>query len=145
MKMIILCPKSSGNTYTVVKNVSERLKIEQEVINPESRIDISKYDVLILSSGVYMDQVHKSIRNWVSNLPEADNPQSPRFYLFMTWLGRGKSNVTAFNDLKNQLGKKGYTMDENYTDCFGKSFGVIRREHPNETDFEKIMNWIENI
>lgn len=145
MKKIILCPKNSGNTYEVCKYVSKETKSELKVIDQGSHIQAEEYDVIILASGIYGGHIHKNISGWIKNLNVSQNIKTAKIFLFVTWLGRGKSDKDAFEETKNLLKCKGINLQENYMECYGRSFKIIKRNHPNEDDKKKVLEWAEKL
>lgn len=145
MKKIILCPKNSGNTYEVCRYVSEKSGSELKVIDEGTDIQREEYDVIILASGIYGGHIHKNISGWIKNLKETHSVKMPKVFLFVTWIGRGKSDKSAFEETKVLLKDKEINLQENYIECFGKSFGIIKRKHPDENDKKKILDWMQQL
>ncbi|MFA9398971.1 MAG: flavodoxin family protein, partial [Clostridiaceae bacterium] len=105
MKKIILCPKSSGNTYEVCKYVSDNSNFKLKTINENTKINLQDYDTVILASGIYANHVHKNISRWINNI-ENDKKSNIKTALFLTWLGRGASDKVAYDEIKELLKNK---------------------------------------
>ncbi|WP_461205313.1 flavodoxin domain-containing protein [Clostridium sp. DL1XJH146] len=144
MKKIILCPKKTGNTYNVCSYISENTDFEIMVIDENSKIEIEKYDIILLSSGIYANKVHKNIAKWINNI---DTPEKEigKVFLLLTWFGRGNSDSAAFNQVKTLLKIKKIMLQENYSKCFGQGMGFVRKNHPDKTDKENILKWVKEL
>lgn len=140
MRKLIICPKSLGNTYKVCRCVSDNSNIELKVVNESTKIDLTEYDVIILASGVYGGRIHKNILKWFNNSEKSN----AKIYVFLTWIGRGKSDKTALNKLKNVATQKGIKLEDNYINCYGK-MSILRKSHPNKKDCEKVLLWANNL
>ncbi len=144
MKKIILCPKKTGNTYNVCSFVSENTDFEIKVINENSKIDLDNYDIILLSSGVYANKVHKNISKWINNMDTVES-KTGKVFLFLTWFGRGNSDSVACNQVKTLLADKKINLQENYTKCFGQGMGFIRKNHPNANDMINVLHWANEL
>ncbi|MDY0234766.1 MAG: hypothetical protein RBR71_01985 [Gudongella sp.] len=145
MKKLIICPKESGNTYDVCSYVSSNSDFELKVVSKTTKYDLPYYDVIILSSGVYGNYVHKNISAWINSIEKnAINPNT-KFYIFLTWFGRGNSDRATYNEVKQLLGEKGIKLEDNYMKCFGKGMGLIRLSHPNEEDYKNVLLWVNEL
>jgi menaquinone-dependent protoporphyrinogen IX oxidase len=136
MKKLIVCPKELGNTYKVCSYVSNNSDIELKVVTETTKIDLTKYDAIILASGVYGNHVHKNILNWLNN----NQLSNVKIYAFLTWIGRGKSDKAAFDEVKMVVSEKGAMLEDNYIECFGK-MSIVRYSHPNDNDCKKVLSW----
>ncbi len=145
MKKLIVSSRESGNTFKVCQYVSSNSDVEFQSAAKTEKQDLSSYDVIILASGVYGNHVHKSIVKWINSIEKNTITSSAKFYLFLTWFGRGDSDRAAFNEVKHLLGEKGIKLEDNYMKCFGKGMGVVRSSHPNEEDFKNVLLWANEL
>lgn len=145
MKKLIVCSKESGNTYKVCHYVSSNSDIELKVIDKTTKCDLIDYNVIILASGVYGNHVHKNILTWVNSFEENTINLNAKVYLFLTWFGRGDSDIATFNEVKHSLSVKGIKLEDNYVKCFGKGMGLVRMSHPNEEDYKNVLLWANEI
>lgn len=145
MKKVILCPKEVGNTYEVCSYVSSNSDVKLKVVDKTEMYDLSCYDVIILSSGVYANHVHKNILKWINSIEKNTINLNIKVYIFLTWFGRGHSDKIAFNEVKHLLREKGIKLEDNYTKCFGKGMGFIRKSHPNEKDYKNVLLWANEL
>lgn len=100
MKKLIVCPKESGNTFKVCRYLSNNSKIDIKVIAKTTKYDLPYYDAIILASGVYGNHVHKNISTWINSIEKNTINSNTKFYVFLTWFGRGDSDRVAFNEVK---------------------------------------------
>lgn len=145
MKKIIICPKKNGNTFDVCSYVSSNSDVESRVIVKKSKYDLSYYDVIILSSGIYLNHIHKKLLTWIDSIEKDTVDSKTKVYLFLTWFGRGDSDKVAFKEVKDLLREKGIKLEDNYMKCFGKGMGVIRTSHPDETDYKNVLAWVNDL
>jgi len=59
----------------------------------------------------------------------------------MTWAGGGKSDVLTFNRVKQLLEAKNQRLLDHCFKCFGKTFGLVRRGHPDAQDLAEARKW----
>ncbi|MFA9422020.1 MAG: flavodoxin domain-containing protein [Sedimentibacter sp.] len=145
MKKLIVCPKTFGNTYKVCDYMSRELGIELKVINSTTKINLEDYDAIIVASGIYGNHPHKNISNWINNIQSRNIKSNVKFYTFFTWFGRGKSDVDCFNEIKNLLEQKNIKLEDNYMKCFGGGMGFVRKSHPNQDDYNNVMQWAKEL
>lgn len=145
MKKLIVCPKESGNTYNVCRYVSSNSDVELKVIATETEYDLSGYDVIILASGVYMNNVHKDMVTWLQGIEKNMINANTKVYMFLTWFGRGSTDKAACNAVKDLLQKKSIKLEDNYMKCFGKGMGLVRISHPNDEEYKKVLSWVTTL
>ncbi len=141
MGVLIVCPKSSGNTYNVSRYIANNSDAELLVINQNEVNDLMKYKSIILCSGVYGDKVHKDLIGWLRQVKKTSINENTKFYMFLTWFGRGQSDKNAIKEVKNLLGMNKINLDDDYITCYGGK-GIIRHGHPNKEDFDKVLDWM---
>lgn len=145
MKKIIVSSKESGNTYKVCSFVSSNSDIELKVPAKIAKEDLASYDIIILASGVYRNNMHKNILAWIDSIEKDTINPNAKVYLFLTWLGRGNSAKLAFDAVKRLFGEKGIKLEDNYTQCFGKGMGLVRASHPDEEDCKNVLSWANEL
>ncbi|MCD6482329.1 MAG: hypothetical protein J7K80_01150 [Candidatus Izimaplasma sp.] len=145
MKKLIIYPKKSGNTYKVCNYMHDNANVESKFVTDIKKSELSHYDVIILSSGIYGGRVHNNILTWINSIDKNTINTNTKIYLFLTWLGRGKSDKNGFDKVSRLLSDKGLHLEDNYMTCFGKSFIFIRRFHPNVEDFNNVMEWVNKL
>ncbi|SHJ06722.1 Flavodoxin [Dethiosulfatibacter aminovorans DSM 17477] len=145
MKKLIICPKASGNTYKVCCHISGNTDVNILIVNESTKIDFSDYDTIILSSGIYGGHVHKNILRLIRSDQMDSIKTDAKICLFFTWIGRGHSDMDAFNEINQLLNKKGIKLDNSYMKCFGSAMGIIRKSHPNEEDLKNVLLWVNKL
>ncbi len=68
MKNLILYGTTYGYTESCAKELARQLKVSTDCYNIKNvgGIDLGGYDTLILGSSVYMGQMNKGLREWIS-------------------------------------------------------------------------------
>ena len=142
MSLLIVCPKSKGNTYNLSRYIVNNSDAELFVINKNETSDLKKYKSIILCSGVYGDKVHKDLIGWLGQIEKTSINENAKFYMFLTWFGRGQSDKNAIKEVKNILGKNNLNLEDDYMTCYGGK-GIIRSSHPNKEECERVLNWVK--
>lgn len=140
---IILCPKEKGNTRKICEEIAKEDNWKLITITGNESIDISKYDCVILASGVYGGLPHKNLLTFIRNLKEEYKPK--KFNLLLTWLGRGKSDQAAYNRLEKECSNKNILISSDYKKTLGRAFGVIHNRRPNNQDIESCIKWANEL
>ena len=143
MSVLIVCPKSKGNTFDVCNYVTNNSDAELSILNQNQVNDLKKYKSIILCSGVYGDKVHKNLFKWLGQIEKTSIHENAKIYMFLTWFGRGQSDKNAIIGVKNILEEKKISLENDYMTCYGKGMGIIRHGHPNKEDCERVLNWVK--
>lgn len=140
--VLIVSPKKEGNTYEVASYLTTNSAAKLYVVDVGCEPDIENYEHIVLCSGVYGDKIHDSLSQWLDSIDMKKLKESVKFHLFLTWFGRGRSDVHAMEQAAKILKGKELVLNENYGSCFGGKF-VIRKGHPNNEDFSKALEWMK--
>lgn len=141
MKKLIFCPKERGNTYKACAYIAAHSGAEARVVDGTEKADLSKYDAVILASGVYGGHVHKNILNLIRGGGLDSMRPDAKIYVLLTWLGRTGSDREAFNEIKQALAEKGRKPEEDFIRCLG-GMGPIKASHPDGEDLNKVLEWV---
>jgi flavodoxin len=144
MNVLLVCPKSKGNTFNVCSYVANNSDAELLVINQSEVNDLKKYMSIILCSGVYGGEVHKDLLRWLNHIERTSIHKNAKIYVFLTWLGVGQSDKSAIRGVKNILEEKKMSLENDYMTCYGKGMIIIRYSHPNKEDCEKVLDWVKS-
>lgn len=144
MSLLLVCPKSKGNTFYVCSYIAKNSDAELFVINQSEINDLKKYKFIILCSGVYGDKIHKNLLRWIGQIEKKAIHENVKIYMFLTWFGRGQSDKNALKEVKTILEKKKISLEDDYITCYGSGMGIIRYNHPNKEDCEKVLNWVRS-
>lgn len=147
MKSLVIYTSRTGNTEKVADAIAE--VVDAEAINVDSISDRnefwSEYDdssLVFIGSGVYANNTSKELLQLLHSVPQN---KGLNFAIFATWLGRGQSAQKMISQLTSIIKSRGASIfDENYL-CFGKSFGLIRRNHPDQSELEDAGSWAKKV
>lgn len=142
MKRLIVTPKSKGNTYNVASYMAQKSGAKLFVTSSGQPEDLSRYDEIILCSGVYAGKAHAGLLKWLNRLSKDQLSQQAKFRILVTWFGRSNSNETAEKEIINALVQKRMSYDPECKDCLGGK-GFIRSGHPDQADLDQAMSWLE--
>ncbi|MDC7226960.1 MAG: flavodoxin domain-containing protein [Spirochaetales bacterium] len=144
MSVLLVSPKNKGNTYDVLSYVERNSDADLVVIDQDEKCNLKDYETIVIGSGVYGNNLHKNLREWLVQINGASFHEEVKIYSFITWIGRGKSDKTTLAKIKNLVEDKNLKLEENYKTCFGRMLN-IRRRHPNEDDYKDILSWVKSI
>lgn len=145
MKTLVAYSSGHGNTKLIAEKIAEKLKcqiVSLDEVNV-NEIDLKNIDTVLIGSGVYGGKFSKSVTEFAESLNSrkfsAENRLRTAF--FVTWLGRGKSNLTAVDHCRNLIHSEWIIDNDDVLSCLGESFKFIRRGHPDEKDLQKAEQW----
>lgn len=142
MSVLMLCPKKRGNTFMVSQYVVNNSDVDLYIIDYSKNINLKKYTSIIICSGVYGKAVHKRLIKWMKKLDSSSIHKNAKIYLFLTWLGRGKTDRKTFMNVEKILKKNNLSLESDYITCFGGKL-FIKRSHPNQEDFKSVLEWVK--
>jgi flavodoxin len=145
MSKLLICPKQRGNTFTVCDYISKHTDSDLKFANEQESFQLEDYNTIILCSGVYGGNAHNNLVKWVESITKDQIVNNTKFYMFMTWFGRGKSDKTVLEKIDFKLKRVNIKLEDNYSTCFGQGMGIIRMGYPNNTDFEKVLKWVNSL
>ncbi|RVU54490.1 flavodoxin [Anaerosphaera multitolerans] len=132
------------NTEKLLFSMKKKYPIDLfNILNTEVK-DLSEYEMLGFASGIYFSKFHKSIYEFLEgneNLPENV------FLIYTSGDGSKRSGKKFSKVLKDKgFNVKGAFNCKGY-DTFGpyKLIGGIAKGRPNEEDFKKVNEFLENI
>ncbi|WP_462274315.1 flavodoxin domain-containing protein [Filifactor alocis] len=138
---IIYASVHHGNTKKVVDYLSTKISATVVDVTKEKAFDVSEYDTVIFASGIYFNQFHKSILEYIDIVDIKDKNVVLLYTCGVRYLDYAKK-------LKKTLEQKGARV---LGDCYCRGFdtygflakiGGIAKNHPNEKDLEKIYDSI---
>lgn len=142
MSELIVCPKDSGNTFKIAQYLKENTGADLLILEGNGTADLSRFEDIYLLTGIYAGKIHKNLSRWLKELDEDDLSYKPAFHVFLTWLGRGSSDQTAFDEIQAILNEKGTSCDPDFDSCFG-GMAFIRKGHPDDRDLNKALGWMK--
>ena len=142
---LVLYATRSGNTRKVAEGIAQALGCQARQLEEgttAAQLQLNRYDLIFLGTGVYGDTPHKNVVHFINSL---DSSNTYRFALFITWLGRGKSGNNAVDQCRERLEKKGQEVVEGHFQCYGRTLFFLRRSHPNHQDIEDARAWAKRL
>ncbi|WP_043262844.1 flavodoxin family protein [Streptomyces sp. CT34] len=149
MKAVIVCTSvSHGNTKRIADVMGQVL--EAPVVNPEQidSAELATYDLVGFGSGIFFQNFHPQLRQFVRSLPRGDHG---RAFVFAT-SGLPEPPIRPFTrPLVRLLGQKGFEVADTFT-CRAfdtwlpmKLVGGINKDRPNATDLEAARTFAERL
>ena len=152
MKPIVLYSTIGGNTEKVAKEIAAELNCQCVKIAEgfdSSTLDLNDFDFVFVGTGNIWGNPNVPLLGY---LKEMNLTGSRRFALFMTRVGRGKSDRDVFDKVKAAVEAKGQVMLEDYFKCMGEGrtgfwsgmgrlIGHDARGHPDTEDLSAARKW----
>jgi flavodoxin len=139
---IVVYSTRGGNTEKVALAIASELKCKLVKIGNDfdaSTLPLANFDKVFIGTGIFGGEPSKDMLQYLKAQDFKDSNR--QFALFITWAGGGKSEVLAFNRVKEYLEVKNQKLLDNCYKCFGATFGLARRDHPNTRDLEEARKW----
>jgi flavodoxin len=146
MNPVVIYSTKGGNTEKVALEIARELDCKAIKISGEtdfSKISLNDFDHVFIGTWVRGGEPSPDILNFLKQLNLENSNR--HFALFMTWAGGGKSDVLTFKRVKQFLEAKNQRLLENYYKCLGKTFGLVRRRHPDAQDLADARKWARNL
>jgi menaquinone-dependent protoporphyrinogen IX oxidase len=119
LSALLVCPKSKGNTFNVCSYVANNSDAELSVLNQSQVNNLKKYTSIILCSGLIGGKVHNDLLRWLNQIERTSIHENAKIYVFLTWIGRGQTDKSAIEEVKNILEKKKMSLENDYMTCYG--------------------------
>ncbi len=146
MNPVVIYSTKNGNTEKVALEITQELKCNAKKISREvdfSTISISHFDLVVIGTWIRGGEPSPDMISFLKHLNLEDCNR--QFALFMTWAGGGISDVLTFNRVKQLLEAKNQKLLDNSFKCLGKTFGLVRRGHPDAQDLANARNWARTL
>jgi flavodoxin len=143
---IVVYSTRGGNTEKVALAIASELKCKVVKIGKDfdaSTLPLANFDTVFIGTGIFGGEPSKDMLQYLKTQNFKDSNR--QFALFMTWAGGGKSEVLAFNRVKEYLEAKNQKLLDNCYKCFGATFGLARRDRPNARDLEEARKWAKEV
>ena len=133
------------NTEKVVKAMAEEIDADVFDLNKNGNLDLSKYDIVGLASGVFFHNMHKKIIDFVMSNKLNDKQ---KVFIVCTC---GSPFIDHTKEVVKMLKDKNIIYLSKFVcagyDTFGpfKIIGGIAKNRPNEKDLEKAKIFINKI
>lgn len=149
-RSLVLCKSvHHGNTRLVADRIADIL--DSVLVEPDEAILPAASDSCLIGigSGIYFGRFHKSIRDWLSRLPE-DAGRGHRAFVFST-SGLPFLSALYHRPLRRALESKGFEVVGEFScrghDNFGPLwlFGGLNRRHPNENELRRAAQFASQL
>jgi flavodoxin len=145
MKPVVIYSTKGGNTEKIALEIAQELNCRTIKISGESdfsTISLKDFDLVFIGTWVRGGEPSPDMLCFLKQLHFEDSNR--QFALFMTWAGGGKSDVLMFNRVRQLLAAKNQMLLDDCYKCFGKTFGLARRGHPDKKDLAEARKWAAN-
>jgi flavodoxin len=142
MNPVVIYSTKGGNTEKVAVEIAQELNCKAIKISNASdfsTIPFKDFDFVFIGTWVRGGEPSLDVVSFLKQLNLEDSNR--QFALFMTWAGGGISDVLTFKRVKQLLEAKNQRLLDGYFKCFGKTFGLARREHPDLKDLAEARKW----
>jgi len=146
MNPVVIYSTKGGNTEKVALEIAQELNCRPIKISKESdfsTILLNDFDLVFIGTWVRGGEPSPDMLSFLEQLNLEDSNRV--FALFITWAGGGKSDVLTFNRVKQLLDAKNQRLLDDCYKCFGKTFGLARRGHPDAQDLANARNWAKKV
>ncbi len=146
MNPVVIYSTKSGNTEKVAIEIAQELNCKAIKISPESNFSTilhKDFDLVFIGTWVRGGEPSPDMLCFLKQLNFEDSCR--HFALFMTWAGGGKSDCLTFNRVKQLLEAKNQRLIDDCFKCFGKTFGLTRRGHPDAKDLSDAGKWAKKV
>jgi len=146
MNPVVLYSTKSGNTEKVALEIAQELNCKTIKLSDKSdfsAITLKDFDFVFLGTWVRGGEPSPDMLNFLQHLNLEDGNR--QFALFITWAGGGKSDVLTFIRVKQLLEVKNQKLLDDCYKCFGKTFGITRRGHPDKQELSQARKWAKKI
>ena len=146
MNPVVIYSSKSGNTEKVALEITQELNCDEIKISREtdfSTISIKDFDFVVIGTWVRGGEPSPDIISFLKQLSFEDCNR--QFALFMTWAGGGISDALTFKRVKQILEAKNQRLLDDYFKCLGKTFGFVRRGHPDPKDLADARKWARTL
>lgn len=124
------------NTQKIAQTIAEVLKAKLAKPNEVNIPDLKNYDLIGFGSGIYFNQFHRTLTDFIDQLPADIYPKA---FVFST----SGAGLKLYNQpLIKKLQQKGFQVIGDFTcrgfDTWGpyKLIGGLAKGRPNEKDFQ---------
>jgi flavodoxin len=142
MNPVVIYSTKGGNTEKVALEIAQESNCKAIKISEESdfsKMSLKEYDLVFIGTWIRGGEPSPDMLKFIKQLNLEDSNR--QFALFMTWAGGGISDILTFKRVKQLLEAKNQRLLNDYYKCFGKTFGLARRGHPDAQDLAEARKW----
>lgn len=141
---IIYYSKHHENTKKLLDVIAKKYDVTLIDVTTNPSVDLSEYERIGFASGIYYSKFQKTLLSFAEN----NMPDGKDTFFIYTYGAKKTGYTTAISDAvkkhnANILGEFG---------CFGfdtfgpfKLIGGIAKGHPDQTDFDNVLSFYENL
>jgi flavodoxin len=142
MKPVVVYSTKTGNTKKVALEIAQELNCQAISVSESidlTTISLKDFDLVFIGTWIRGGEPSPDMVKFLNQLDLNDSQR--KFALFLTWAGGGKSDVLAFNRVKQLLEFKHQKLLDDYFKCLGQTFGLRARGHPDAKDLADALKW----
>ena len=146
MNPVVIYSTKGGNTEKVALEIAQESNCKAIKISEESdfsKMSLKEYDLVFIGTWIRGGEPSPSMLKFIKQLNLEDSNR--QFALFMTWAGGGISDILTFKRVKQLLEAKNQRLLDDYYECFGETFGLARRGHPDAQDLADARKWARKV
>ena len=146
MNPVVIYSTKGGNTEKVALEIAQESNCKAIKISEESdfsKMSLEEYDLVFIGTWIRGGEPSPDMLKFIKQLNLEDSNR--QFALFMTWAGGGISDVLTFKRVKQLLEAKNQRLLDDYYECFGETFGLARRGHPDAQDLAEARKWAKKV
>ena len=142
--VIVYASKHHGNTYKLVKAISDKYPVATIDVTKEFVVDLSEYDMIGFASGIDFGKFYEEIENFAKeNLPT----QKKVFFLYTCAMDR-KGFTDSMREIVEQkdgeiLGEYGCKGYNTYGPW--KMIGGMNKKHPTEIEIAESVEFFSTL
>ena len=142
--VIVYASKHHGNTFKLIKAISDKYEIEIIDAMKETHVDLQEYDIVGFASGIDFGKFYLEIENFArENLPF----QKEVFFLYTCAMDR-----EGFTDSIKEIALEKDAVILGEYGCRGyntygpwKLIGGMNKSHPTENEMQECVNFYEKL
>ena len=141
---IIYASTHHGNTYKLVKAISDKYSVDMMDATKQTKADLTDYDIIGFASGIDFGKFYPSVEQFAKdNLPEGKKV----FFLYTCAMAR-KGFTDSMRDIANQkeckvMGEYGCKGFNTYGPW--KLIGGMNKKHPNRQELSDAVSFYETL
>ncbi|MHA1555711.1 MAG: flavodoxin family protein [Candidatus Heimdallarchaeota archaeon] len=144
--LLVLYSYHHKNTEKIANAIAKILDAEIKTPQQTNPVELQDYNLVGFGSGIYGENLHKSVLDFADNLPQVTNKKA--FIFSTSALAEKNSNHKT---LRKKLQSKGYEIVDEFncrgfnTNSFLKFFGGMNKGRPNEKDLKNAEEFAQKI
>lgn len=144
-KAIVIYYSRTGNTERVAKTFARTLKCKCLNIKENPKINLDKYNLIFIGSGIYGMKISAEITNFIQKLKEKDTKEK-KYVVFGTY-GGSKRGIKVMKDMLEQKNAKviGQFGCKGHDDFWLFKIFNVNKDRPNKEDLKEAKEFTQFI